>query len=340
MVKFIFTLIFISINVTPAVNTFPNEKNTQPVNTEPFDIEQIKNDMKELNLSVHPFVTPSIKKYFQFYDIDFNCNNHYFGTFKARDKVLATHIFLQENSRGTFFLLHGYNDHSGILKNLIHFCFKQNFSVAIYDLPGHGLSSGEKGAITDFSEYADIHKTFISIHKNSLPKPFHLIGHSTGCAIAFEYLNKTQDQDFEKIIFLAPLVHPTHWRKSKIGYSLIHPIVKSVPRVFRKNSSDLNFLEFIKNDPLQNRRIPLKFLTALKKWDKRIKQYDKLQRIIYIIQGRKDSIIDWKYNIKFLKQKIERVDLKIIENARHQLVNEKVTIRTEVFEIIEGFLEQ
>ena len=307
--------------------------------TEPIDITQIKKDMKPLDLSSRPILTPSIKKYFQFYEIDFDFTDHYFGSFQTKEKTLAAHIFVKEKSRGTIFLLHGYNDHTGILKNLISFCLNQNYSVAVYDLPGHGLSPGERAAITDFSEYADILKTFISLYENFLPEPFHLIGHSTGCSIAFEYFQNNQNHDFEKIIFLAPLVHHAHWGISKIGYSLIRPFIKTVPRVFRKNSSDKEFLKFIKKDPLQNRRIPLKFLFALTNWEKRIKQYDQLERTIYIIQGTKDSVVDWKYNINFLKKKIETVHLKLVENAKHQLENEKALIRAEVFEGIKFFLE-
>ena len=112
-----------------------------------------------------------------------------------------------------------------------------------------------------------------------------------------------------------------------------------MPRIFRKNSSDLSYLKFIKNDPLQNKRLPLKFFRALKKWEVRIKHYEVLERTIFIIQGTEDSIVDWKYNIKFLKKKTETVHLKLIENAKHQLVNEKASIREEVFEEIKSYLE-
>lgn len=338
-IKLILATIILSIFINYQSTIHSQGKNTTQNIPAPINITEIKKDMKQLDLSTPPFLTPSIKKYFQFYDININSPHHYFGTFQSGTYHLAAHVFLGENLRGTIFLLHGYNDHTGMLRNLIQFCLKQNFSVAIYDLPGHGLSSGERGAINNFGEYADIHETFISLYKNYLPRPFHLIGHSTGCAITFEYLNNNQNQDFEKIIFLAPLVHHKYWGISKIAYFLVRPFTKTVPRVFRKNSTDLNYLKFVKNDPLQNRRIPLKFPTALIKWNKKIKQYEVLQRTIYIIQGTKDSVVDWKYNIKFLKKKIGTVNLKMVENAKHQLVNENALIRAEVFEEIQNYLE-
>jgi alpha-beta hydrolase superfamily lysophospholipase len=340
MTKFIFTLIIISIFFTHSSNIFLSNIDTSSNIIPLIDIAQIKKDMKKLDFSAPPVSTPAINNYFQFYNIDFSNNSHYFGTFQAGDKILAAHIFLHEDSQGTIFLLHGYNDHSGILKNLISFCLDQRYSVAVYDFPGHGLSSGVRGSINDFSEYADILKTFVSLCQDSLPKPFHLIGHSTGCAIAFEYFKNNQNKNFQKIFFLAPLIHHAHWGISKIGYFIIRPFTKTVPRIFRKNSSNLSYLKFIKNDPLQTKRLPLKFFRALKKWDKRIKHYAVLERTINILQGTKDSIVDWKYNINFLKKKTDTVHLKLIENAKHQLVNEKASIREKVFEEIKSCLEQ
>jgi len=85
---------------------------------------------------------------------------------------------------------------------------------------------------------------------------------------------------------------------------------------------------------------PVSFLTALHKWNKRIKQYPVFSRTIFIIQGTNDSIVDWKYNVRFLKKKIETVYPELIENARHQLVNENSCIRAEVFDEIKHFLEK
>jgi alpha-beta hydrolase superfamily lysophospholipase len=101
------------------------------------------------------------------------------------------------------------------LKNLIRTCLGQGFAVTVYDLPGHGLSTGERFSINDFSEYVDVLNDFIKLCQHELPEPFHLIGHSTGSAIAYEYMNAAQNMIFDKVIFLAPLVHNAHWNISK-----------------------------------------------------------------------------------------------------------------------------
>jgi len=40
-------------------------------------------------------------------------------SFSPGSFTCAAHVFKQEDARGTVFLVHGYYDHTGILKNLI-----------------------------------------------------------------------------------------------------------------------------------------------------------------------------------------------------------------------------
>ena len=64
-----------------------------------------------------------------------------------------------------------------------------------------------------------------------------------------------------------------------------------------------------------------------------------LKRVL-IIQGADDAIVDWKYNIKFFRKKIKSVEVRMIENARHQLINEIDPERSAVFNIINDELEK
>jgi alpha-beta hydrolase superfamily lysophospholipase len=236
---------------------------------------------------------------------------------------------MPSDPKGSVFLLHGFFDHTGIMKNLIRHCLDRQYAVAVYDLPGHGFSSGEGLLINDFSEYVLVLEDFLKIFRDDLPGPFHLIGHSTGGAIAFEYMNSTQDLIFKKVILLAPLIHFASWKITKVGYFFAKPFVKSLPRKFRKNSSDSTFLKKYRKDPLRTKRFPLKWLNAIYKWDKRI-----------VIQGTGDKVVDWKYNIEFLKKKLSGMEVKWIQNARHQLLNENEPIKSEVLEIITEYLEE
>ena len=304
----------------------------------PIPIERIKGDMRPLDISRPYPPTDAITQYFAYYGLTFEGARHCFGTFDSGGRTLAAHIFIPEKPRGTFFLLHGYLDHSGTFKNMIAACLQRNFAVAIYDLPGHGLSTGESAAIDDFAEYTVTLQDFIGGFANRLPPPFHLIGHSLGAAIAYEYLYHADPIPFEKIVFLAPLVRSAGWRWSVVGYHLAKPFVDALPRMHRNNSSDPAFLAFIQQDPLQGHRLPIRFLDALYAWNQRIQDYDVLAKPVLIVQGTDDAIVDWEYNIGFLEENIRGSRVVLIEKGKHQLANEHLSMRQQLFQTIFGYV--
>jgi len=312
------------------------------VMAEPFEkvLDRLRNNIAPLDLNPRPQPSPDAVSYFQYYGIDYKDAAHYFGCFESSGYRLAAHVFMPDNSKGTVFLMHGYLDHSGLMKNIIALLLGMQFSVATYDLPGHGLSSGERMAIDDFSAYASVFNDFIRLFAPLLPKPQHLIGHSTGCAIAYEYLHQHAIHHFDRIIFLAPLVHPKHWWMSKAGYWLADPFVDKIPRKIKENTSDQNYLEFLARDPLQSQSIPLKWVKAMYAWEDRIQGYPKIDQPLCIVQGEEDTVVDWRYNISFLKDKIGPIRIKLIPGAKHQLINERIDLRSKAFYEIRIYLEK
>ncbi len=53
----------------------------------------------------------------------------------------------------------------------------------------------------------------------------------------------------------------------------------------------------------------------------------------------KDTTVDWQFNIKFLRDKFSNIEIELIENANHDLFNESVDMRSEVFSQISDYLE-
>jgi alpha-beta hydrolase superfamily lysophospholipase len=304
-----------------------------------YHLTQVKKEMKPLNLSQPPSLSTSAQKYLQFYEIYFPDIPQYLGTFESRGYDLSAHIFLPSQATATVFLLHGYCDHSGILKNLIRLLVNRRLAVAVYDLPGHGLSGGRACSIDDFTTYVNIFSDFIEICRPHLPQPFHFAGHSTGCAIALEYTHRISVNRFDKVIFVAPLVRSAYWTLSKAHHYLAKPFMDSVPRVFFDSSSDPEFNRFIQNDPLQCQEIPLKWVEALFAWNESIEQIKPISHPVLLLQGRQDTVVDWEFNIAFLQQKNKLARVKWFPNGRHHLLNESQAIRDDVLNTIGEYFQ-
>jgi lysophospholipase len=226
------------------------------------------------------------------------------------------------------------------MKKLIEALLESGFAVAVHDFPGHGLSTGKQASIEDFSEYVTVLENFLRLAGPLLPQPFHLIGQSTGSSVALEYLFTTGPSAFEKVILLSPLVRSVYWNWSLIGQSLADPFVDEIPRVYRVNSSDPAYQEFIENDPLQSRKISLTWSKALREWEERIQDYGMTSQRVMILQGTGDDVVDWRYNLPFLMGKVEVDTAILINGARHQLTNERAELRSAVLDWIVKYLEE
>jgi len=299
-----------------------------------FNLAQIQKDLRPLKLNAPYKPTKEIKRYFAFYDLDSTNVAHYFGTVVSENHTLVAHVFIPENPKGTLFLLHGYFDHTGTYSKLIKQALSNHYAIASWDLPGHGLSSGERTDVGPFELCANQFVDIMQRAENKLPRPFYLIAHSTGCSIAMEYMYNAPVQRFEKIIFLAPLVHHKYWSWSKVGYFIAKPFTKTIRRRDKKNSSDPTYLAFVKKDPLHSGSLSLKFLDDLFRWEKQIQNAPVWPGSVFILQGDADTVVDWKYNLKFLQKKIQHPEIHFIHSAHHQLCNEQKKIRAEVFSLI------
>jgi alpha-beta hydrolase superfamily lysophospholipase len=304
-----------------------------------YHLNQVRKEMKPLNLSQPSILSTSARKYLQFYGIYFEDIPQYLGTFQSGGYDLSAHVFLPPHASATVFLLHGYCDHSGILKNLIRLLLDQGLAVAVYDLPGHGLSGGQACLIDDFNTYVDIFSEFIEICRPQLPQPYHFVGHSTGCAIVFDYMHRISADQFDKVVFVAPLVRSAYWTLSKAHHYLAKPFMEILPRVFFDSSADPDFNRFIQNDPLQCQEIPLKWVEALFAWNERVEQLPSISYPVLILQGKQDTVVDWEFNIVFLQKKNNSAQVKWYQNGRHHLLNESLVIREEVLKTIRDYLQ-
>ena len=301
-------------------------------------LDKVKEDLDPLNFQTPVEFSESTHEYFSYYGLEINGAEHIFGTFSASDKILAAHIFKPKDSRGTVILLHGYGDHAGVWKQVISTVVKERYTVAVYDHPGHGLSSGARASIDDFSEYVSALEDFLRIARVHLPGPYHLVAHSMGGAVTLDYLLTAEQPSVENVILIAPLVHSSYWHLSRFGHSLGKHVTGSVPRASQNASADEEYLMITEKDPLQARQVAMKWFSALIEWNQRILSYEPSTLPIRVIQGTADTAVDWEYNVEFIMEKFPNADIILIENGGHQLMNEPMPMRAEIINLVVDYL--
>ena len=311
--------------------------------TRNWDTNELQNALKPLDWQNLPILSPVQKRYLHYYNIDFSARNdnitQHLGSLSIAGYTVATHIYLQENAKGTALLVHGYYDHVGIYGSLIELCLDQGMNVVAYDLPGHGLSTGDRAAITSFKEYDEVFSSMLAMCQQNLKADaasLSVFGQSTGGAIIINYLltrNIQQNNSpFVAISLFSPLVRPCSWGAAKILHSILQPFMKQIKRNFAQNSNDIEFLRFIaEEDPLQPLVLSVRWVGALKKWIKMIEASEPSDIAINIVQGDQDETVEWRHNMPLLLQKFPNRQLLMIEQGRHHIVNEAQEKRTQAY---------
>jgi len=282
--------------------------------------------------------------YQRFYGLDFAQRSpavkRQLGRFNAGGYEIVSQVWWPDAPPvATLFVIHGFYDHMGLYRHVIEWGLNRGVVVIACDLPGHGLSSGERASIDDFAQYqAVLQGLFIEAQSLQLPQPWHLCGQSTGGAIVLDHLLRYGEQSPAqgKAILLSPLVRPKDWGWSKLSYYLLRPFVKGIARRFSENSNDPAFLPFLQADPLQPLRLPTAWVGALARWIPRIENASPSARQPLVVQGQADKTVDWQHNLEVLKTRFNQPRVLLLPEARHHLANETAAIREQYF----GFLDQ
>lgn len=255
------------------------------------------------------------------------------GALAAGDYQLAVQAWWPPAPRGSVLLLHGYYDHMGLYGHVVDWALSRRLAVLACDLPGHGLSSGARASIRDFAEYQTALTALIGeARRLDLPRPWHLLGQSTGGAILLDYLLRGEPApELGETVLLAPLVRPHAWRQGLWTYRLVKPFVRALPRRFSVNSGDPAFLDFLQRDGLQPRQLPAQWVGALARWIPQLEAAPVSTRSPLVIQGEQDFTVDWRHNLGILDAKFARPEVLRLPEARHHLVNETEALRQRYF---------
>ena len=303
-------------------------------------LQQFRNELRPLSL--HGNRPEHLDYYLDAYGMNFEADfsgllyNCGYLTVDGK-KLFCQTWFWPESQKGTVFILHGYYDHSGLYSHVIRFFLEHGYSVFAFDEPGHGLSEGAPVSIDSFSSYTKVLRSCMDwVVEHTPPQPFHLYGQSMGGAIITELLVgegcTRQEYPIDQVILFAPLVRPVKWRWGRIQYQFARLFLKQIPRSRSQNSNDPVFLEFLHNEPLQHKTLPVDWVGAMSRW------IDKIEKVkapcdfdVLIVQGRKDGTVDWQHNMPVYQRLYKSADVHYIPEGQHQLSNERKDIRQGYF---------
>lgn len=290
-----------------------------------------------------------LQAYAVLYGLHYLNGQRWQGKVRVDDFQIHVQVFQPHKpSKGTVWLLHGYLEHSGIYQPIIEELLALDFSVLVYDLPGHGLSNGAAASIDDFDDYQRILLAIyqhVQAFDDILPQPWLGIGQSTGGAIWLDHVSafaqKRQSPIVERVLLLSPLVRPakSSWWHNPIGLGIVKRIKRDVPRHFRRNNHNPEFLRFIRlQDPLQPRTMSMTWILAMTRWFNEMEKRPACRIPVWVAQGALDQTVDWRYNIEFIRKKFRLQTLLMLEEGSHQLINEREDIRAALTGLIPAFL--
>ena len=136
------------------------------------------------------------------------------ATIEASDgKPLFVQIYDADAPSGTVFFVHGFSESGEKFRELIYYCLSRGLSAIIYDQRGHGRSFRDAPMrvthVDKFDRYITDLETVYHAFSDTLPRPYYLIAHSMGGAVAALFLEKHPDL-FEKAALCSPMIAPRH----------------------------------------------------------------------------------------------------------------------------------
>lgn len=310
----------------------------------PFSKNCVREALEPIKVGEPVTQNLAVSRYRAFYQIDFENRlpglRASLGLIKSGGFDIVTHVFLHEAAKGTVFVFHGLYDHVGIYDKPIGFFLSQGYNVVAYDLPGHGVSSGQLAVVRHFYRYRQVFESVVEYFEGHIKQPWFALAQSTGAAVLIDAMLRGDVYPFKRSILLAPLVRPCNWQRNRRIHTLVSPFVDYIPRKFTINSHDQNFVSFLRHeDVLQSHYLSAHWVGALKEWIPKIEAAAPSDQDVLVIQGQEDETVDWQHNVAVLQKKFPRMSMSYLPTLRHQVVNEIESLRDEVFGLALDYIQ-
>ena len=94
----------------------------------------------------------------------------------------------------------------------------------------------------------------------------------------------------------------------------------------------------IEADPLAPTRFPVHWVGRLFAWDERSARYPPMDGSLTVIQGLRDTAVDWKYNLPYLRERFGAYSEYYVEGGTHNLYRYSGTARQALESVLDECL--
>lgn len=233
------------------------------------------------------------------------------------------------NSTGLVILLHGIGEHIGRYQHLFEYFNRHDFTVAAFDLTGHGRSAGPRGYAPNYASVLDDIDQFVQDARALYPSlPLFLYGHSMGGNLVANYVMRRAVK-VDGVVLSCPGFLPRamgpRWKYllASLFYRLLPGLTVSNEVDSRYLSRDRQVVEQYRDDALTHDRISLRFAIELiraGKWA--LDHAEKFSLPLLMMQAGRDELVDADVNLQFARQVSGPCEIRLWAEQFHELHNE------------------
>lgn len=264
---------------------------------------------------------------------------------KTRDgNRLYYQKWIPEDPKAIIVFVHGLTGHVGRYSHFSKYFTKRRYGVCMFDLRGHGKSTGRMTHIKSFDEYVDDTAEVLEFVRFSLPEvPIFLVGHSMGGQIILNYIVR-HSNGIRGVVTLSPNIEAKvdmpEWkvRLGKLGAKYL-PILRVSCNVDPEAlTHDRKVIDGYLADLNIRRDVTLKCgLEILKNSELMMAMAPRVHTPILMMHGSDDKICDPEKTKKFFMGiPGYNKTLKLYPGLYHELLNE--TEKDRIFADIETWV--
>jgi alpha-beta hydrolase superfamily lysophospholipase len=249
--------------------------------------------------------------------------------------------------RAVVLLAHGYAEHVGRYEGFFAHATGRGLAVAALDHRGHGRSAGQRGHCADFAEMVADLRTLADMASGWWPGvPRVLFGHSMGGLISFLYLLRHPDT-----VIAGALSAPAFGVPSAAPWPLeavVALLGRIVPRVPLRSSLDESALardpavgRAYVADPLVHRAATAGFFRAFRSAQAlAVAEASRLEVPLLVLQGDADRVVQPGATVALTGRLTGRHELVMLPGYYHELLNEPISDRAKVLELVDGWFDR